>query len=120
MFLFRSRLKKRGILCAADLQKIRDKTRVQVAGIVVIRQRPGTAKGFLFLTLEDETGFINVVVKPRRLEKFRREVVHTSALWVQGTVEREQGVINVIGETFAPLRLDGQSVRLRSRDFRQP
>ncbi len=118
MFLFRSRLKKRGILSAADLARVRDKARVQVAGIVVIRQRPGTARGFLFITLEDETGFINVVVKPRQVERFRKEVVYTSALWVQGTVEREQGVINVIGEIFAPLRVDSKTIQLKSRDFR--
>jgi error-prone DNA polymerase len=89
-----------------------------VAGIVVIRQRPGTAKGFLFLTLEDETGFINVVVKPQRFEQFHRQVVHASTLLVKGQVEKEKGVINVIGEHFQPLRFDRDAVVLKSRDFR--
>ena len=118
MKLFRALLARRGILAAGDLQGRTRGDVVKVAGIVVIRQRPGTAKGFLFLTLEDETGFVNVVVKPDQVQRFRREVVHTTALVVEGKVEREGGVINVIGTGFEPLRLDRPTARLHSRDFR--
>lgn len=117
MKLFRTVLVRRGILSASDLDHHAQGDVVKVAGIVIIRQRPGTAKGFLFLTLEDETGFINVVVKPDQVERFRREVVHLTALVVEGKVEREQGVINVIGTGFEPLRL-ARPAELRSRDFR--
>jgi error-prone DNA polymerase len=118
MELVRMPLSRRGILTAADLEGVAHGDRVEVAGIVVIRQRPGTAKGFLFITLEDETGFINVVVKPQQVETFRQQVVHTSALHVTGTVERAHDVINVIGTHFEPLRVGNQPVRLHSRDFR--
>ena len=118
MKLFRVLLARRGILSAGDLEQRAQGDVVKVAGIVIIRQRPGTAKGFLFLTLEDETGFVNVVVKPQQVERFRREVVHTTALVVEGTVEREQGVINVIGTGFEPLRFGRQTAQLHSRDFR--
>jgi len=116
--LFRPQLKRQGFLSAAELGEVPAGTLVRVAGIVIIRQRPGTARGFLFLTLEDETGFINVVVKPDRAERFRREVTHVAALAVTGTVERAKGVINVRGETFAPLRPEPLPVGLHSRDFR--
>jgi error-prone DNA polymerase len=118
MRLFRSRLKRQGVLSAAELTDVSDKAHVRVAGIVVIRQRPGTAKGFLFLTLEDETGFINVVVKPRYVEHFRREVTFASTLLVEGCVEKEKGVINVIGERFLPLHSERGNLTLKSRDFR--
>ncbi len=118
MKLFRAVLTRRGIRSASDLEQCAQGDVVNVAGIVVIRQRPGTAKGFLFLTLEDETGFINVVVKPDQVERFRSEVVHTTGLVVQGKVEREQGVINVIGTGFEPLRFGRTTAQLHSRDFR--
>jgi error-prone DNA polymerase len=118
MKLFRADLSKRGILAAGDLESRAQGEKVKVAGVVIIRQRPGTAKGFLFLTLEDETGFTNVVVKPDFVERFRREVVHTTALVVAGKVERERGVINVIGTGFEPLRFGRKTAQLQSRDFR--
>lgn len=118
MKLFRSTLTRQGIRAASDLETCAQGDVVKVSGIVIIRQQPGTAKGFLFLTLEDETGFINVVVKPDQKERFHREVVHTSALVVEGKVEREQGVINVIGTRFEPLRLARPTAPLHSRDFR--
>jgi len=117
MRLFRSLLKRRGILTAAQLQDVADRSAVQVAGMVIIRQRPGTAKGFLFLTLEDETGFVNVVVKPDRVERFRKVLVQVSTLLVKGRVEKEKGVINVIGDEFLRLKVDQGKVTLKSRDF---
>jgi error-prone DNA polymerase len=91
---------------------------VQVAGIIVIRQRPGTAKGFLFITMEDEAGFINVVVKPNQVTEFGRVVTDGKALVVAGVLEKKDGVINVIGKDFRPLEFLFQDVQIKSRDFR--
>ena len=64
MALRRDGLALRGVLRASDLPRTRDGRRVRVAGMVITRQRPGTAKGFVFLTLEDETGISNVIIRP--------------------------------------------------------
>ncbi len=114
----RAQLKEYGIKSSADLPGIPDQKKIQVAGIVVIRQRPVTAKGFLFITLEDEFGFINVVVKPDQMEKFGRIVRHAKALVVTGVVQKEEGVINIVGRDFRPLELVFQDVKIKSRDFR--
>ncbi|PWE32053.1 hypothetical protein DDZ14_12625 [Maritimibacter sp. 55A14] len=72
--------------------------RVTVAGLVMVRQRPGTARGVVFLTLEDETGIANVVVWARTFERFRRAVIAARMLRVTGRLERQAGVAHVIAE----------------------
>jgi single-strand DNA-binding protein len=72
--------------------------RVAVAGLVLVRQRPGTAKGVVFLTLEDETGTCNVVVWAKVFERFRRAVIAARLLRVTGRVQRESGVVHVVAE----------------------
>lgn len=72
--------------------------RVCVAGLVLLRQRPGTAKGVIFLTLEDETGTCNVVVWAKVYERFRRAVIAGRLLRVTGRVQREAGVVHVVAE----------------------
>ena len=72
--------------------------RVTVAGIVILRQRPGTAKGVIFLTLEDETGVVNVIVWRKLYERFRRAVISGRMLRVTGRVQRDNGVTHVIAE----------------------
>jgi DNA polymerase III alpha subunit len=72
--------------------------RVTVAGLVILRQRPGTAKGVIFLTLEDETGVVNVVVWRALYERFRRAVIAGRMLRVTGRLQREAGVTHVIAE----------------------
>ena len=72
--------------------------RVTVAGLVILRQRPGTAKGVIFLTLEDETGVINVVVWRALYERFRRAVIAGRLLRVTGRLQRENAVVHVIAE----------------------
>jgi error-prone DNA polymerase len=116
--LIRAILTERHINSSADLRDLPDKTNVTVAGMVVIRQRPMTAKGFMFLTLEDETGFVNIVVKPNLVERFRKELIYSGALVVRGVVERQDGVINVIGQTFTPLNFSKAGIGMKSRDFR--
>ena len=72
--------------------------RIAVAGLVILRQRPGTAKGVIFLTLEDETGVINIVVWRALYERFRRAVIAGRMLRVTGRIQREHGVTHVLAE----------------------
>lgn len=73
---------------------------MQVGGMVVVKQAPPTAKGFHFLMLEDEFGFINVIVRPKIYEQYCRLLRSTNLLLVQGNLQRESDVINVIAERF--------------------
>ena len=86
-------------LVAAQLSLPPVGARVTVAGLVILRQRPGTAKGVIFVTLEDETGVVNVIVWRKVYERFRRAVVAGRMLRVTGPVQRAHGVIHVIAET---------------------
>ncbi|MBT54998.1 MAG: hypothetical protein CMF72_16565 [Mameliella sp.] len=72
--------------------------RVTVAGLVILRQRPGTAKGVIFITLEDETGVVNIIVWRKLYERFRRAVIAGRMLRVTGRLQRENGVTHVISE----------------------
>jgi len=72
--------------------------RVAVAGLVILRQRPGTAKGVIFLTLEDETGIVNIVVWRKIYEQFRRAVISGRLLRVTGRMQKADAVIHVIAE----------------------
>jgi DNA polymerase III alpha subunit len=72
--------------------------RIAVAGLVLVRQRPGTAKGVIFITLEDETGISNIIVWRKMYERFRRAVIAGRALKVTGRIQRESGVTHIIAE----------------------
>jgi len=80
---------------ARDLARGADGTRVRVAGSVIVRQRPGTAKGFVFLSLEDETGIANVIVTPGLFTRHRRALVAEPFLLVEGILQKQDGVISV-------------------------
>jgi error-prone DNA polymerase len=98
MALRRSELALRGVLRAADLPRARDGRRVRVAGMVITRQRPGTAKGFVFLTLEDETGISNVIIRPDLYDRERATVVRQPFLMVEGVLQHQDGVLSVRAE----------------------
>lgn len=85
-------------LPAARLGEPPTGARVTVAGIVILRQRPGTAKGVIFVTLEDETGVVNVIVWRKMYERFRRAVIAGRMLRVTGQLQRENGVTHVVSE----------------------
>jgi error-prone DNA polymerase len=119
MLHLRALLKPNGILTAAEIaRRARDGDRVAVAGLVICRQRPGTAKGFVFLTLEDETGMVNVVVTPRRFEQQALLISTNPLLLVRGVLQIEQGVINVRGERFRALQAEVGAEYARSHDYR--
>jgi error-prone DNA polymerase len=98
MALRRSELALRGVMRAADLPRARDGRRVRVAGMVITRQRPGTAKGFVFLTLEDETGISNVIIRPDLYDRQRTAVVRQPFLMVEGVLQHQDGVLSVRAE----------------------
>jgi error-prone DNA polymerase len=100
---FRSLLQRYGAITADQLAGIKDGKRVAVGGIVLIRQRPGTAKGVVFVTLEDETGVANAVVWKDRFEADRSTVMTASFLIVHGRVQSAEGVVHVVAERFTDL-----------------
>lgn len=85
-------------LTAARLQEPPEGARIVVAGLVILRQRPGTAKGVIFITLEDETGVVNVIVWRNMYERFRRAVIAGRMLRVTGRLQRAHSVTHVIAE----------------------
>jgi error-prone DNA polymerase len=104
--LLRDELAARRVIRAETLPQIRNGERVRVAGLVLVRQRPGTASGVIFMTLEDETGIANIVVWPKLFERYRTEVLGGRLVAVDGPVQSESGVIHVIAERvhdFTPL-----------------
>jgi error-prone DNA polymerase len=104
---FREDLNRRGVLTSqAHWQERLAGRRVAVAGLVLVRQRPGTAKGVIFLTLEDETGIVNVVVWPKVFERNRRIVMTAQFLEVRGRIEREGLVIHVVADQLIDLTHD--------------
>jgi len=90
----------RRVIEAARLAEIDDGRRVEVAGLVLVRQRPGTASGVIFVTVEDETGVANLVVWPTVFERFRRVVLGAQLMAVRGKVQKEGLVIHVVAETL--------------------
>jgi error-prone DNA polymerase len=114
--LERDKLKALRVRTAAELPSLRNGQRVKVGGLCIVRQRPGTAKGFVFLSLEDETGISNIVIDPGTFEKNRRPILGAALLIVEGRLEKMDGVTSVKGDRFWSFHdaLEG----LRSRDFR--
>jgi error-prone DNA polymerase len=98
MALRREELALRGVLRASDLLQAKNGRRVRVAGMVITRQRPGTAKGFVFLTLEDETGISNIIVRPDLFDRERMTVVRQPLLLVEGVLQHQDGVVAVKAE----------------------
>ena len=92
------------ILPAASLSTLPSGTRVTTAGAVICRQRPGTAKGVVFITLEDETGLSNSIVYAKRFEEFRLTITTEPFLVISGPLQREGDVTHVMAETIAPLQ----------------
>jgi error-prone DNA polymerase len=115
MALRRDELATRGVMRAADLRTARGGRRVRVAGMVITRQRPGTAKGFVFLTLEDETGVANIIVRPDLYTRDRLIIVEEPFLLVDGFLQNQDGVTSVRAEVVMPL--GGPDVEIDTHDF---
>ena len=104
MALERQRLDRESICAAAELPHLRDGSRVRVAGGVIVRQRPGTAKGFFFITMEDETGLANIIVRPQLYEQERTLLTTQSFLIVEGVLQNQDGVTSVRAERLQGLQ----------------
>ena len=115
--LIREQLKERGVMSAEQVLARSAGSRVHAAGIVAHRQRPGTASGMLFMTMEDDTGMLNLVVRPDLFERQRAVILSHNLLEVEGEVQRDGDSISVLCRRFAPLQ-DAPAVSTRSRDFR--
>lgn len=114
----REGLRSRGVVCARELKRFSSGEVVRVAGLVLLRQRPSTARGITFVTLEDETGTVNLVVHQTTWDRFR-EVARTAPVWLaRGKIETEAGVIHVVAFQLQDLARHLGDLRARSRDFR--
>jgi len=111
----RQELQSRNVLSAAELKRCRDGEYVRAAGCVIARQRPGTAKGFIFISMEDETGIANVIVTPDLYERERLTVVRSKFLLAEGVLQNQDGVIHVKATRLTAL-VDS-AMELRSHDF---
>ena len=112
---FRTQLRERGVLTAAELRVHETGRRIEVAGLVTHRQRPETAAGVTFINLEDEHGLVNVICSAGVWGRYRRIARNSAALIIRGIVERSpEGVVNVLADAFEDLRT---GVAHRSRDF---
>jgi error-prone DNA polymerase len=116
MALRRAEFALRGVVRAVDLPRGRHGRRVRVAGAVITRQRPGTAKGFVFLTLEDETGIANIIVHPDLFTEYKHTIVGAPYLLVEGVLQIQEGVTSVKADRVFSLTDAGPAVD--SHDFR--
>jgi error-prone DNA polymerase len=114
---FRAALDRAGVLAANRLEAMPNNLICKVGGMVITRQRPGTAKGFVFLTLEDETGLVNVIVRPDVFERYRRPIKLSQALIVEGKLQKESGCIDLLARRFWPLDTEGTTDNVRARNF---
>jgi len=120
----RAELKRAGVLSAHELTQMQSGRRVRTAGCVIARQRPGTAKGFVFLSLEDETGIGNAIITPDIMERERVTITSEKFLLLEGVLQNQDGVVSVRVERVAPLReayskedVDITDAEVRSHDF---
>jgi error-prone DNA polymerase len=118
MGLVRAELEQLGVTPAVGLEKVENQALVRVAGLVLVRQRPATAKGTVFVTLEDETGSVNLVIWSSVWERFRQIVHGAIALLVDGKVERANRVIHVMPRYIEDLSQRLKGLSSQSRDFR--
>jgi len=114
----RAELRRAGVLRAADLRAARNGRSVKIAGLVIVRQRPGTAKGMCSITLEDETGTSNAAVRPDIFRRYRT-LIHTAALLqIEGPLQKVDGVTHVLARVLYSLALPKQAVGLTGAGYR--
>jgi len=111
----REEMKKMWIYRASDLAQIPNGRRIRVGGCVIARQRPGTAKGMMFMSLEDETGIANAIVAPDLLQKNRVLLISERFLMIEGILQNQDNVIHIRAERVSPLRIT--QAETASHDF---
>ncbi len=102
--VLRAELPGDGLVRSSGLSRLRDGASVKIAGYVIMKQRPPTAKGFAFITMEDEDGTINVVIRPDVYERYRQVCIFNPLLLVEGILQKRDGTLNVRAHTIHPLR----------------
>ena len=115
MYRRRQELRRQGVRSAEELRHCRDGEFVKTAGCVIARQRPGTAKGFIFISMEDETGIANVIVTPDLYDRDRLVVTRSKFLLVEGPLQNQDGVIHIKAVRLIPLT--DNALEVRSHDF---
>ena len=115
MYRRRPELRRQGVQSAEELRNCRDGELVRAAGCIIARQRPGTAKGFIFISMEDETGIANVIVTPDRYDRDRLVVTRSKFLLVEGPLQNQDGVIHVKATRL--LELFNGDLAIHSHDF---
>jgi error-prone DNA polymerase len=116
--LLRHKLKEDGVCASTDLSTLPENHRVTVSGLVVARQRPGTAKGVVFVLLEDEVGVVNVILPPQVYTRFRSTVRSEPLLTVSGRLERRTGAVNVLADHVKALL--GADIERAVADIKRP
>jgi len=111
----RAEMRRLGIRSAAELRELPHGRRATVGGCVITRQRPGTAKGLIFMTLEDETGNSNVIISPDFFEKNRVAILYERFVRISGTVQNQDGIVHLKAEAIAPLAISAAAIA--SHDF---
>jgi error-prone DNA polymerase len=96
-------MRRQGVLTASEINRLPDGAHVRVAGGVIARQRPGTAKGFVFLSIEDETGIANAIVTPRVFEEHHVTIVNQQFLLIEGRLQHQDNVVSVKVENVQAL-----------------
>jgi error-prone DNA polymerase len=104
MQLIRDSISPEGVLISSEVMKLSSGSRVRCGGYVICRQAPRTAKGHVFLTIEDEDGLLNVILKPEVYHQHRYLVRTESLLLIDGTLQRRDGISNILAEQLASLR----------------
>ncbi len=115
MAFHRPQLKKHGVRSAAELPGLPHGTRVCIAGGVIVRQRPGTANGFVFLSIEDETGIANAILTPQLFDRYHTLVVHQQFLLIDGELQNLEGVVSIKAQLIRPLQVT--RAKTASHDF---
>ena len=115
--LLRRKLWKMRVTPSERLKDLENESWVRVAGIVTHRQRPGTASGVVFATLEDESGIVNLIIWSRVFDQYRAEILRSRLMLVKGQLQSEQGVIHVVAEEIEDQSALLGALRTESRDF---
>jgi error-prone DNA polymerase len=116
----RAELKNEGLVTARELMTLPIERRLSIAGLVLIRQRPGSANGVVFVTIEDETGIANLILWPNVLERFRRTALGATLLYCRGRLQREESVIHIVAEELRDLTPRLNTLRGRNGDEPPP
>ncbi len=118
MTFIRTRLQKRGYVSSREIESLKHGINIKVAGLIIIRQRPSTANGVVFFTLEDEMGLMNIVIWPTFLESHRKEVLLSTTVAISGRLEKKDGVHHIIAHDIKDLSPVFHNIAIKTRNNR--